>query len=134
MNILRRYIIFAIFATVANILSQELVNTLCQTNNSMVFAMLFGTGVGLLVKYVLDKKYIYGYSTTHISQDRKLFALYTLMGIITTLIFWVTEFGFDYFFASKQMRYTGAILGLSIGYFVKYKLDKKYVFVKRSER
>jgi hypothetical protein len=27
------------------------------------------------------------------------------------------------------MRYLGGIIGLSIGFYVKYQLDKKYVFV-----
>jgi putative flippase GtrA len=44
--------------------------------------------------------------------------------VITTFVFW----GFDYLFNSIPMRYLGAVIGLSIGYIIKYQLDKKFVF------
>ena len=50
------------------------------------------------------------------------------MGIVTTLIFWGFEFSFGYFFETKQLRYLGGVIGLSIGYLAKYQLDKRYVF------
>ena len=52
------------------------------------------------------------------------------MGLGTTAIFWGFEFSFDYLFDLKEMRYFGAVMGLSIGYYLKYKLDKKFVFTK----
>jgi hypothetical protein len=30
------------------------------------------------------------------------------------------------------MRYIGGVLGLSIGYYIKYQLDKRFVFVDKS--
>lgn len=51
------------------------------------------------------------------------------MGLVTTLLFWITEYTFDLWFATKTMRYVGAVIGLSIGYVAKYQLDKKYVFI-----
>ncbi|ETJ85051.1 hypothetical protein D028_1270 [Vibrio parahaemolyticus 50] len=56
--------------------------------------------------------------------------MYSAMGVITTLVFWASEWMFDCWFETKQMRYIGAILGLSIGYITKYYLDKKFVFVR----
>jgi hypothetical protein len=50
------------------------------------------------------------------------------MGLATTVIFWGFEFGFEYLFATKEMRYLGGIIGLAIGYVTKYHLDKRYVF------
>jgi len=53
---------------------------------------------------------------------------YTLTGVVTTAIFWGFEFGFDQIFQSKDMRYLGGLIGLAIGYWTKYRLDKRYVF------
>ena len=50
------------------------------------------------------------------------------MGLATTVIFWGFEFGFQYLFATKEMRYLGGALGLAIGYVAKYLLDKRFVF------
>ena len=52
------------------------------------------------------------------------------MGVFTTLIFWSLEFGFTLLFQTKEMRYLGGIIGLAIGYFTKYQLDKRFVFRK----
>lgn len=57
----------------------------------------------------------------------KKFMPYTLTGIFTTAIFWGTEISFDAFFESENSKYIGAVLGLSIGYIIKYFLDKKYI-------
>jgi len=54
--------------------------------------------------------------------------LYTLNGVFTTAIFWGTESVSYFVYATTFARELGAIIGLSIGYFFKYKLDKKYVF------
>jgi hypothetical protein len=50
------------------------------------------------------------------------------MGLFTTFIFWGFELGFNFLFESTPMRYLGAVIGLTIGYFVKYQLDLRYVF------
>jgi putative flippase GtrA len=56
--------------------------------------------------------------------------MYTLMGLVTTVIFWGFEFGFHHLFESKEMRYLGGVIGLAIGYFAKYLLDRRFVFPK----
>jgi putative flippase GtrA len=129
MKIALIYTIFAVIATAANILSQDLSVTLYQGNYAILLSIMVGTAVGLVVKYVLDKKYIFKYQTTSIQHGSRTFYLYTLMGLATTVIFWGFEFGFQALFHSKEMRYLGGIIGLAIGYYVKYQLDKRFVFV-----
>jgi putative flippase GtrA len=46
----------------------------------------------------------------------------------TTIIFWTTEVLFDALWQVEIAKYIGAVVGLSIGYSIKYFLDKKYVF------
>lgn len=122
------YTAFAIVATLCNILAQDICSYLYSGDFSILISLLMGTGLGLVVKYILDKKYIFQYKTKTAGHNRQIFFLYTIMGILTTMIFWGFEFGFHYIFETKEMRYLGGILGLMIGYICKYYLDKRYVF------
>ncbi len=122
------YTIFALFATVANIGSQEVAITLYQGSFAVMLSILVGTAVGLVLKYWLDKRYIFQYQTQSIQHDSKTFTLYTIMGVVTTFIFWGFELTFDAIYGTKEMRYLGGVIGLAIGYYVKYQLDKRYVF------
>jgi len=122
------YAILAGVATVANIGGQDLFLRFYEGVYAISASILFGTGLGLFVKYVLDKKYIFSFKAKNAAHDAKVFMLYMAMGVITTLIFWGVEFTFDHMFGSKLMRYLGGVLGLTIGYFIKYQLDKRYVF------
>ncbi len=129
MKIATKYAIFAVFATVANIASQDLSLNLYDERYSVIASVMVGTAVGLIVKYILDKKYIFQFRVKDTAHDARVFTLYAAVGIITTAVFWGFEFGFDYLFQSKTMRYTGGVIGLAIGYYMKYQLDKRFVFV-----
>ena len=122
------YTLFAIIAISVNILVQDIMTYLYTGLFYTFISILMGTAAGLVVKYVLDKKYIFKYKPENVKQDGKVFILYTAMGIVTTVIFWGFEFGFDAIFHTKQMRYVGGVIGLIIGYVCKYYLDKRFVF------
>jgi hypothetical protein len=47
-------------------------------------------------------------------------------------MFWGMELGFEFWFQTRAARYLGAVIGLSIGYAVKYRLDKHFVFHQRN--
>ncbi|MFW1938373.1 GtrA family protein [Acinetobacter baumannii] len=122
------YTAFAIVATFFNILAQDICSYIYSGPFSILVSIIIGTGVGLVIKYVLDKKYIFKYKTQNAQHDGKVFMLYTVMGIFTTIIFWGLEFGFHAIFETKEMRYVGGVIGLMIGYICKYYLDKRFVF------
>lgn len=128
MKITIRYISFAVLATIVNLLFQYMSLLAYKGRLDLYLAMFAGTLAGLILKYILDKKYIFFHTPKNKKDDGKKFILYSLMGIFTTVIFWGFEIMFDYLFASNIAKYIGAITGLSIGYVVKYFLDKKYVF------
>lgn len=129
MEILLKYSFFAIIATIINLGSQEISINLYTWHYYIEVSILVGTICGLITKYILDKKYIFIYKTVNLAHDTRMFIIYTSMGIITTVIFWGFEYTFHLIFDTKVMRYTGGVLGLAIGYWLKYHLDKKYVFV-----
>ncbi len=128
MNITIKYILFAIFSTIINLLAQFISFKIYDGFLSLYLAMFFGTLSGLVVKYILDKKYIFYHKPKNKKDDGKKFLLYSFMGVFTTIIFWGFEIIFDYIFQVKEAKYIGAIIGLSIGYIVKYYLDKRFVF------
>ena len=122
------YTILAVIASLANFAAQDLTTALYEGPFTIAISVVLGTGVGLIVKYVLDKRYIFRFKARDAAHDGKTFILYTIMGLATTFIFWGFEFGFQAVFATKEMRYLGGALGLAIGYVTKYLLDKRYVF------
>lgn len=111
-----------------NLLSQRYVLNTLDHDNKFFIAILIGTFIGLFTKYFLDKKYIFYDAERSIKNNSKKFYRYSLNGIFTTIIFWTTESLFYFIYNSDFARELGAIIGLSIGYFLKYRLDKKYVF------
>lgn len=123
-----KYTLFAVIATAINLFTQFVSLALYSQQFSLYIAMFFGTIAGLVAKYILDKKYIFYYTTKDAKDDSQKFILYSIMGVLTTIIFWGFEIAFDLVFDSDSAKYIGAMIGLSIGYFVKYQLDKKFVF------
>lgn len=125
-----RYSFFALITTIANLGSQMLSVAFYKGPYSIPLSIFIGTGVGLLMKYILDKRYIFMAKTKNIAHDGYLFVLYTSMGLITTALFWGVEYGFQWLFANDAMRYLGGAIGLALGYLLKYQLDKRFVFQK----
>lgn len=128
MNKILLYIYFAFFASIINIFSQYLVFESYEGAYIIYIAMFVGTSLGLISKYIMDKMYIFKYSISNLYDYSKNFSAYVLTGIFTTLIFWSFEYLFYILFNNEIAIYLGAIIGLSIGYTVKYKLDKNFVF------
>lgn len=127
------YVGFALIATAANIGTQDLFIRAYSGDFAILASVMVGTGVGLVVKYILDKRYIFRFQARSVIHDTQTFGLYTVMGVLTTMVFWGFEFGFHHIFEAKEMRYLGGAMGLAIGYLTKYHLDKRYVFHTEAE-
>jgi len=128
-----KYIIFAVISTFFNLLFQYFSFYIYQDFGALYVAMFIGTLAGLIIKYILDKKFIFYHAVKNKKDDAKKFALYSLMGVFTTIIFWGTEITFDYLIESNNAKYLGAVIGLSVGYIIKYFLDKRYVFIHKEK-
>lgn len=123
-----RYAFFAVLATLANLATQRGVLWFGDSGTVFAFAVAAGTIVGLVLKYILDKRWIFGDMSVGVKAHSKRFSLYTAMGLVTTAIFWGMETAFWLVWQTDAMRELGAVLGLSIGYVVKYNLDRRFVF------
>jgi putative flippase GtrA len=128
MQLVFLYSVFAAVATLANIGAQDVTTRIYDGPLHILLSVCVGTGVGLVVKYLLDKKWIFRFKAENARHDATLFTLYVTMGLVTTAIFWGVEFGFNHVFGTAEARYIGACIGLAIGYVIKYRLDKRYVF------
>lgn len=123
------YALFAALATAVNLACQALVIWLYAGRHAVELSILAGTASGLPVKYVLEKRHIFAFQSENLAHDGRLFVLYSGMGVFTTALFWGIEYTFHIAFGSDAMRYLGGAIGLTLGYVIKYRLDKRYVFV-----
>ena len=99
-----RYAAFAAVATTANLVTQWLVLQTWTGPWPVRLAVLAGTAVGIPIKYMLDKSYIFAFQPASFSEDSKLFVIYTGMAVLTTLVFWGTEFAFHVAFHDDSWR------------------------------
>ena len=123
-----RYSLFAVIATISNLATQRLLLLMDKSLIIFGLAVFAGTIVGLVVKYILDKHWIFYDRSDTLTDQGSKFMLYTFSGVFTTAIFWGTETIFWLLWQTHLMRELGAIIGLSIGYIVKYNLDRRFVF------
>lgn len=124
-----RYVVFAVLATIANLGVQRLVlGATGDGHAGLLAALVAGTLAGLVLKYILDKKWIFDDRSSGVKAHGQRFGLYTVMGLATTVIFWASEAAAWYVGGTQAWREAGALAGLAVGYVVKYQLDRRFVF------
>ncbi len=127
MTLAFRYVLFAVISTLVNFAVQEVSLNLLPIQPLML-SILFGTAAGFVVKYVLDKRWIFFDGYTSRANEAKKVSLYGVFSILTTIIFWSFELAFWTIWGTTFAKYAGGALGLAIGYALKYALDRKFVF------
>ncbi|MBF0372494.1 MAG: GtrA family protein [Alphaproteobacteria bacterium] len=113
-------------ATALNIGSQTVSLEFYDGSFALSAAMVMGTGVGLVAKYALDRKWIFFDRVRSPREHGATFGLYTVMGVVTTAIFWGAELVAHAI--HPDLTLIGATLGLAVGYVAKYRLDRRFVF------
>ncbi|MBL0373700.1 GtrA family protein [Rhizobium sp. KVB221] len=126
-----RYAAFAAASIIANLTTQRIMLAIDDSALGFVTAVGLGTLVGLVLKYILDKRWIFFDGASGLVSHGRKFTLYTATGIVTTAIFWGTETAFWLIWRTTLAREAGAIFGLVVGYFIKYNLDRQFVFTDR---
>ena len=87
-----RYVLLAAAGGASNLASQEATIRLLPAL-PLIVSVLVGTGVGFVVKYVIDKRWIFfDEFGEHAAEVRKIF-VYGLFSVRTTLLFWGIELG-----------------------------------------
>ena len=131
-QLVSRYVLFALVAGAVNIVAQAATLELAALASydgpfRLTAAMAVGTVAGLLPKYLLDARWIFDARNKGVRGHARNLPLYTLTSVFTTFIFWGFEYLFDAL-GGGDWRYAGAVIGLAIGYRVKYTLDRNFVF------
>src|SRR6516165_8287557 len=99
-----------------------------QASASLAPTELASRYILFVVKYLLDKHWIFfdGYHGPG-REARKIF-LYGAFSVAMTLIFWGFEVGFLAVWKTDFAKYAGAVIGLALGNFLKYQLDRAFTF------
>lgn len=125
------YSLFAALSILVNIATQALVVALVDHRWAIPVSVLAGTATGLVAKYLLDKRLIFAHVSTGRAHEARTFILYSIAGVFTTVVFWGTEYLFHLWFRTDAMRYVGGVLGLALGYVLKYRIDRRFAFAPR---
>ncbi|NBJ10907.1 GtrA family protein [Microvirga arsenatis] len=125
-----RYGLFAVVATLANLVTQEIVIRAAPVA-ALPLSILMGTVAGFLLKYLLDKKWVFADDYSGYRDEVQKISLYGAFSILTTLIFWGFEVAFWMIWGTDFAKYSGAVIGLAIGYVAKFILDRTFVFKER---
>ncbi len=88
----------------------------------------------LSLHYFLEKRYIFSFQLKNIKHNGQLIILYSFMGVFITAIFWGTQCAFHLIFTTDVIGYVGGVLGLSIGYYIKCQLNKRFVFIDQNTK
>jgi putative flippase GtrA len=122
-----RYLLFAIASGVINIIVQE-----CVFRSSPFYllplSIAAGTLAGFAAKFLMDKRWIFYDEYSGHSREAKKVLLYGAFSVVTTVVFWAFEVSFWYVWQTETAKYSGAAVGLGIGYILKYFLDRTFVF------
>jgi len=125
-----RYVLFALLATLVSLATQEIVIRVTPVA-PLTLSILMGTAAGFILKYVLDKKWVFDDDYGGHRQELQKITLYGAFSVLTTLIFWGFEVAFWVIWQTDSAKYSGAVLGLAIGYAAKFVLDRSFVFKER---
>ena len=123
-----RYALFAALSTAVNLATQYVALLLYVGIGTLPLAMAAGTLTGLIAKYLLDKRWIFFDPAHGTRAHAQRFTLYTFTGLFTTAIFWGTELLFAFLSSQQWIQFLGGLLGLTVGYVLKYRLDRRFVF------
>jgi putative flippase GtrA len=125
-----RYVVFAGIATLVNLATQEAVVRVAPLS-PLALSILMGTATGFILKYLLDKKWVFDDGYSGHRQELQKITLYGVFSVFTTLVFWSFEVVFWVIWRTDFAKYTGAVIGLAIGYAAKFVLDRAFVFKER---
>src|SRR3712207_891165 len=117
-GMLFRYGVFAVVAMLANLATQEIVFRLAPIA-PLTLSILAGTAAGFVLKYILDKRFVFEDGFDGHAREARKVALYGAFSVITTLVFWGFEVAFWMIWGTNAAKYTGAVIGLTIGYAAK---------------
>lgn len=131
-GIFARYALFCVIAGVMNILTQAAVFRFVPFQ-PLAVSILAGTALGFIVKYILDKHWIFFDDYGDVRREVGKLFLYGAFSVAMTLVFWAFELAFLAIGGTQFSKYLGAVVGLTIGNSAKYLLDYHFTFAQKED-
>ena len=116
------YFLFALFVAPVNLIGQHIS---LNYHENLFLAVIVGSALALVFKYILDSSIVFDGKKR---SNLKTFLTYAFFGACITPIVWIVEVSFLNIFGTVFMRDIGALLGIALAYWIKYEMDKRYVF------
>jgi len=128
-----KYMAYSFLTLILNIGIQSItLNITGRSTEAVILAIVVATVVSFVVKFFIDKNIIFKTKKGHQNERRKQVLLYAVFSIGTTLIYILVEMIFHFSFDSADLyekkEEIGAIIGLLMGYSIKYIVDMKITF------
>lgn len=99
---------------------------------NLTIAIFIKTGIAtigaFLFKFAVDKWLLFKDHNPDIKNTMRQIVIYGMFAVFTTLIFWGFEFGFKLLFHFRFSEYAGGVIGLVLGYTLKFIFDSRFVF------
>ena len=111
-------------------ISWEFIQTYyCPEFYRIIFSNLLGVVVGYIVKFILDKFVVFEKRKTNLKQTSREFIKYFALALVTTAINLGIQLLLIHFAGfTGPLEIVALVISLSVGYTIKYLLDRKYVF------
>ena len=116
------YFLFAVLSSFINLIGQHV---FLNFHESLFLAVIAGSASGLIFKYALDSAIVF---ESNRNMDLSTFIRYASIGACITPVIWVVEVTFLNIFGTVFMRDVGALIGIALAYYIKYEMDKRFVF------
>ena len=116
------YFLFAFLSSIVNLIGQHIFLNYFE---NLFLAVVCGSAAALIFKYVLDSSIVFEGNR---EINLKTFLTYAFIGACITPIIWIVEVTFLNIFGTVFMRDVGALLGIALAYYIKFEIDKRYVF------
>lgn len=128
LSLATRYAAFALFSTAVNWAMQLAILRTIPGRFSIYAALFVGTGAGFVVKYLLDKNYIFQHASANRTQEAWVLALYLGTSIVMTAFYLVSQAVIFFVYGEGVVYYASGTAVLLLGYAIKFALDGRFVF------
>lgn len=119
------YFLCVLLASSVNLGAQEIIFFFF---SNIWLAMFIGVGVGTVVKYITNKKFVFSYKPESKREEANTFAWYSFFGVFVAAFFFLIEYGTFKLWDYQYSRQIGAVLAMLVTTAIKYKIDKHIVF------
>lgn len=123
-----KYAAICLGALILNMAGQRIFLFLYRGPFFIYGALMIGSFLALMFKFNMDKRFIFRNVSRNAADTAVKFGKYSTLGVVSTICLWTFELIFHYLWDTQAAKYIGGTLGFSLGHYLKYQIDKHFVF------